>query len=74
MERIWNSKNQFLSYLALFLIGGICRYALLVQMYLKIDRVDLATKQLKIMKSLDEDNTLSMLATAWVNLGTVSEY
>mmetsp|Transcript_4254 Transcript_4254/g.5848 ORF Transcript_4254/g.5848 Transcript_4254/m.5848 type:complete len:298 (+) Transcript_4254:21-914(+) len=44
------------------------QHALLVQMYLKIDRLDLAQKQLKTMKSLDEDSTLSMLSSAWINL------
>jgi coatomer protein complex subunit epsilon len=43
--------------------------ALLVQLYLRIDRLDLAQKQVKVMKSADEDCTLSMLASAWVNLG-----
>ncbi|KAJ1430982.1 vesicle coat complex COPI, epsilon subunit [Ochromonadaceae sp. CCMP2298] len=42
--------------------------ALMVQLYLRIDRLDLAQKELKMMKAVDEDNTLSMLATAWVSL------
>ena len=44
----------------------------MVQLYLRIDRLDLAQKEQKAMKALDEDNSLSMLATAWVNLSMVS--
>lgn len=42
--------------------------ALQVQIFLRIDRLDLAQKQLKAMKQMDEDSTLTMIATAWVNL------
>jgi len=52
----------------------IVRHALIIQLYLRIDRLDLAQKQLKTMKSHDEDSILSMLSTAWVNLSTVSKY
>eukprot|EP01034_Spumella_vulgaris_P023987 gene23987-30274_t len=46
------------------------QYALLVQLNLKIDRLDLAQAQVKAMKAIDEDHTLTTLANAWVLLST----
>lgn len=45
--------------------------AVLVQLYLRCDRLDLAQKQVKAMKAVDEDGTLGMLATAWTLLHVV---
>jgi len=42
--------------------------AVLVQIYLRMDRLDLAQQQLKAMKTLDEDHILTGLATAWIHL------
>ena len=40
------------------------------QLYLRMDRPDLALKQVKTMRAADEDHTLTMLATAWTNLSS----
>lgn len=44
---------------------------MLVELYLKMFRADLAEKQLKVMKGIDEDAVLTMLATSQLHLAPV---
>eukprot|EP00877_Chromochloris_zofingiensis_P004225 jgi/Chrzof1/13803/Cz08g13010.t1 len=42
--------------------------ALCTQVYLKMDRVDTAEQQVKAMAAVDDDATITQLATAWVGV------
>jgi len=43
-------------------------FAILIQIYLRINRLDQAEKELERMHKADEDATITQLATAWVHL------
>jgi hypothetical protein len=48
----------------------ICSNALTVQLFLNMGRVDLAAKELEVMRKNDEDATVTQLASCLVDLAT----
>lgn len=44
--------------------------ALAVEVYLKLDRIDLARKEIKRMVEIDEDAIITQLAVAWVSMSS----
>jgi coatomer subunit epsilon len=62
-----------------YLYINICTYimykksvALIIQTYLKLDRLDLAKRELASTKTWAEDAMLAQLIEAWVGLRTVN--
>lgn len=48
--------------------------AMLVQLHLRINRLDLAQNILKKLKAADEDSALAMMTTAWTHIYSVRIY
>eukprot|EP01114_Cavostelium_apophysatum_P019864 TRINITY_DN6508_c0_g1_i1.p1 TRINITY_DN6508_c0_g1~~TRINITY_DN6508_c0_g1_i1.p1 ORF type:complete len:302 (+),score=89.22 TRINITY_DN6508_c0_g1_i1:62-967(+) len=53
---------------AVYQTNNLESIAMLAQIYLKINRLDLAEKELKAMQKIDDDATITQLVSAWVNL------
>lgn len=66
-----NQLKEAMEALAPHCMNDLESSALLIQILLSYNRVDLAEKQLARMKELEEDSVLTMLAEAWVCIFTV---
>ncbi|RZB40125.1 coatomer subunit epsilon [Asbolus verrucosus] len=67
-----NQNNLEAAYRVLHTSESLEAMAFIIDILLKIDRVDLARKKLKEMQEKDDDATLTQLAQAWVNIASVT--
>ena len=44
---------------------------MLVQLLIRVNRLDVAQQQLEVMHSLGEDHTMTQLAEAWLSMALV---
>lgn len=67
-----HEKNNEAALRALHNSDNLECMALMLQTFIKMDRVDLARKKLKDMQEKDDDATLTQLAQAWLNIAMVT--
>lgn len=65
-------NNIEAAYKVLHMSDSLEALAFIIDILLKLDRVDLAKKKLNEMQEKDDDATLTQLVQAWVNIATVS--
>jgi len=69
-SQIYFEEKNFKDALRLVINGGenLEMHGMCVQIYLKMDRVDLAAKACAVMADIDDDDVLTQLCTAWLNI------
>lgn len=69
-SQIYFEEKNYKEALKLVMNAGedLEKFAMAVQIYLKIDRVDLAAKACAAMADIDDDDVLTQLATTWLHI------
>lgn len=67
-----NENNLEAAFRVLHASESLEALAAIIDILLKLDRVDLARRKIKEMQDKDDDATLTQLAQAWINIASVS--